>query len=414
MTLISIILQVAIGLFAQNPDFSASNLSAYYPQDTLVSEAPAGYKPFYISHIARHGSRFLVSGKNFKVIDQLDEYAKAGKLTDEGLAMLQDLRVLHDMSEGHYGELTPLGEREHKEICERMVRHYPEVFQDENRRHIDAYSTNSGRVIKSMESFLEEFDELTSGLRVEKNITKKGCDPRINQEVRGFNVSKEDKELGKKNGKHFSAVRRQLQKGYNFNAFAAKVFVYPDSVAKKTVNEIARMSQYCFRTAIMVKMTAMAPLKRYFTPEELYYLWLPSNFSWAKRLQYPGMKDFTYPYGRGIIECMVEDADEAIGKRSHTAATLRFSHDSYLMPVMAAFPFEGLYLECEDSQIPEVFQDWRYICPACNVQLIFFRNKKNKVLVKFLVNEKETLLHGLAPDKGCFYEWGRVKKFLKG
>ena len=414
MTLISIILQVAIGLFAQNPDFSASNLSAYYPQDTLVSEAPAGYKPFYISHIARHGSRFLVSGKNFKVIDQLDEYAKAGKLTDEGLAMLQDLRVLHDMSEGHYGELTPLGEREHKEICERMVRHYPEVFQDENRRHIDAYSTNSGRVIKSMESFLEEFDELTSGLRVEKNITKKGCDPRINQEVRGFNVSKEDKELGKKNGKHFSATRRKLQKGHNFKEFAAKIFVYPDSIEAKKVSEIARMSQYCFRTAIMVEMTAMAPLKRYFTPDELYNLWLSSNFSWAKYLQYPGMKHFTYPYGRGIIECMVEDADEAIGKRSHTAATLRFSHDTYLMPLMAAFPFEGLYLECEDIEIPEVFQDWRYICPACNVQLIFFRNKKNKILVKFLVNEKETLLHGLAPDKGCFYEWGRVKKFLKG
>ena len=47
------------------------------------------------------------------------------------------------------------------------------------------------------------------------------------------------------------------------------------------------------------------------------------------------------------------------------------------------------------------------------MQLIFFRNKKNKILVKFLVNEKETLLHGLAPDTGCFYEWGRVKKFLK-
>lgn len=51
-------------------------------------------------------------------------------------------------------------------------------------------------------------------------------------------------------------------------------------------------------------------------------------------------------------------------------------------------------------------------CPACNVQLIFYRaDGKAPVLVKFLLNEKETLIHGLKPLTGCYYEWSKVKEF---
>ena len=32
-------------------------------------------------------------------------------------------------------------------------------------------------------------------------------------------------------------------------------------------------------------------------------------------------------------------------------------------------------------------------------------------LVKFLLNEKETLIHGLKPLTGCYYEWSKVKEF---
>jgi hypothetical protein len=36
---------------------------------------------------------------------------------------------------------------------------------------------------------------------------------------------------------------------------------------------------------------------------------------------------------------------------------------------------------------------------------------KAPVLVKFLLNEKETLIHGLKPLTGCYYEWSKVKEF---
>lgn len=84
---------------------------------------------------------------------------------------------------------------------------------------------------------------------------------------------------------------------------------------------------------------------------------------------------------------------------SDVAATLRFSHDSYLLPVMA---YLGLTSEKE-------YVDFENICAGCNVQLIFFRNRKGDVLVKVLKNEHEWAVEGLEPVSGPYYSWDALK-----
>lgn len=39
-----------------------------YPSDKIKPETPSpkGYKPFYISHFSRHGSRYLISDSEYK------------------------------------------------------------------------------------------------------------------------------------------------------------------------------------------------------------------------------------------------------------------------------------------------------------------------------------------------------------
>ena len=51
---------------------------------------------------------------------------------------------------------------------------------------------------------------------------------------------------------------------------------------------------------------------------------------------------------------------------------------------------------------------------ASNLQIIFYRNKKGDVLVKFLYQEKERLLRGLEPVTGPYYRWEDVKSNLEG
>lgn len=54
------------------------------PVQQVNTAAPKGYKPFYISHYGRHGSRYLISGKDYtKVLAVIDKAEKAGALTAE-------------------------------------------------------------------------------------------------------------------------------------------------------------------------------------------------------------------------------------------------------------------------------------------------------------------------------------------
>lgn len=49
-----------------------------YPVYSLQpqTQAPKGYKPFYISHYGRHGSRYLISDADYKWVIELFDKAK--------------------------------------------------------------------------------------------------------------------------------------------------------------------------------------------------------------------------------------------------------------------------------------------------------------------------------------------------
>lgn len=51
--------QEALSDIKKDIHVSASNLLAYPGPHKQLTPAPKGYKPFYISHYGRHGSRYL-------------------------------------------------------------------------------------------------------------------------------------------------------------------------------------------------------------------------------------------------------------------------------------------------------------------------------------------------------------------
>ena len=413
MTLLFTLLQLALSIFSENPELSAGNLCGYFPQDTLVSEAPKGYKPFYISHIARHGSRLIekASSDCFHSIDSLALYAEKGMLTEDGLTLLEELRMMYQITDGHYGALTELGAREHKQICERMVRHYPEVFSNPKRTHIEAYSTNIPRVMDSRDSFLSELSKRAPELKVSTFLANSS--KKASQEVKGYHTSKEQEKEVKRQVKKLRKIGDDIRKDKDdYSAFASRIFLEPETIPASTLKSLSKLVFRVFKTGRLTYPATMPSMGKYFTADELYSMWVSSSISWLRCVN---IRDYTSPYittkGYGILDCIVKDADEAIKAKSSAAATLRFSHDVYLLPLMSALRLEGTVLECEDSELLERFQDFNFSCPACNVQLIFYRNWCGRILVKILRNEKETLIHGLAPKTGCYYDWKSVKQF---
>ena len=135
------------------------------PSANNNTPAPKGYKPFYISHYGRHGSRYLISGKDYtSVLAVFDKAHAAGALTalgeDVRTRLLRYVRKEQRLQE----DLTPLGRRQHRGIAERMFRSFPEVFADGD--SISARSTVVPRCAMSMVAFGDRLKELNPKLNI--------------------------------------------------------------------------------------------------------------------------------------------------------------------------------------------------------------------------------------------------------
>ena len=144
-----------------------------YPQvDTKQTPAPKGYKPFYVSHYGRHGSRYLLGDRDYQWIIQLMQKADASNsLTSLGKDVLSRLEKVWIEAEGRAGDLTPLGVRQHQGIAERMAKNFPEVFR--GKRHISARSTVVCRCAMSMVAFGDRLKGLNPQLDISYEMSEK-------------------------------------------------------------------------------------------------------------------------------------------------------------------------------------------------------------------------------------------------
>ena len=125
---------------------------AYPVKEAIATPPPKGYKPFYISHYARHGSRWIQSEQDYKtVVDIFEKAHQAGALTALGEDVRKRMALVWEDAEGHGGDLTPLGVRQHRGIAERMFQNYPEVFKGSPA--LSARSTVVLRCVLSMDAF---------------------------------------------------------------------------------------------------------------------------------------------------------------------------------------------------------------------------------------------------------------------
>lgn len=403
--------QTTLDLIRENPLRAASSMHVYEPLDTAVTPAPAGYQPFYISHVGRHGSRYHAHASSMDKVEKMREYSRAGRLTEKGEAVLAELEKIVELSEGKYGLLTEKGAAEHKVISGRMYRHYPEVFANADRPDVIAIATTVGRVIASRDSFCEELQKNAPSLNISKYLNK-DKDKLANawQETNGFPVTKEERE-------EISRISREKQKDlrkslgrFDFSRLKAEWF-------KPTEEHISTRifpEMYGIGKCAQCLDADIEPFERHFTPEELHYFWLSSNFNWfiGSCISIDNNGVNALKRGGGILAAIIADADAAIAGNK-IAANLRFTHDGYVLPLMAMMGIEGVSYTGSSVNCAEFFQDFRNVPMAGNLQLVFFRGKKGDVIVKALKNEKEVTFPGVKPFKGPFYKWKDLKKFFE-
>lgn len=400
--------QTARELIAENPLRAAGTLHAYEPLDTAYSQPPPGYKPFYISHFGRHGSRYHGSASSFSAVATLEKYHEDGLLTSKGDSVLHDLRLIFKASEGNYGSLTKRGAWEHHEIARRMQTHYPEVFNDPSRNTVYAVSTQSQRVMDSRDAFLSSLCSLAPGLNVRIFTEKdKKLFDGAHQEVRGYSPDKEEKQYLKTVS--VKAAKKRWTDSLDRTRIMKEWFIDPSKVPSSIVTSVYNAG----RVRQTMTEEGLPWIEKYYLPSELFYIWCDNDISWfnSSCITPDNKGIIARRGGGGILEMIIRDADSAI-REGGVAAHLRFSHDTKLMPLLTAMGVEGADFEGDPALAPEKMFNFQNICMAGNVQLIFYRTGEGRVLVKILKNEKEVTVPALDSYQGPYYEWETLKEFF--
>ena len=377
-----------------------------YPVSTVEqTPAPKGYEPFYVSHYGRHGSRYLIADNDYKwVLDLMRKAKDAGALTPLGLDALERVEKVWLEAEGRGGDLSPLGVRQHRGIAERMFNTYPEVFK--GKVDISARSTIVMRCAMSMDAFCERLKELNPQL----NITREAS----NRYMCYMNYhSPESNEFNAPDGPWQEEYRKFEESHTNADRLVGTLF--SDSLwVVRNVNPHKVMWGFYWLAVGMQDIETKVSFMDLFEPQELFDLYQSFNYRfYVGDSNYPGSNGMLLDNAKPLLTNVVESADAVIAS-GKTGATLRFGHDGNLIPFAGLLGLKDCNNSVENpADFYKYFVSYKISPMAGNVQMIFFRNKKNHddILVKFMLNERETSIP-LETDSYPFYKWSDVRAYF--
>ena len=388
-----------------NIEKSGSVYYAYPDINESYTPAPKGYKPFYISHYGRHGSRYLIGDNDYlTIMETLAKADSVGFLTETGKDVRKRLDIVWKDAEGQGGELTPMGYRQHRGIADRMYHNFPEVFKGQ--RQISARSTVVVRCVLSMTAFCETL----KGLNPKLEFTY-GSGERYMRYLNHWN--KEAREFTSDQSA-WRADYRQFRKEHIRPERLMKLLFTNQNYVKQHINAEDLMMGLYWVASDMQNTELDLSFYDLFEKEELFNIWQVINYGHY-------VCNGTCPWGKEIVqrtfipllENILNSADEAINNTS-VAATLRFGHDGNVMPLTGLLQLENCYNEENNSaDFYKVWSDFKIVPMAANVQMIFFRkDKSDDILVKFMLNEKEVSIP-LESDVKPYYHWKAVEKFYR-
>ena len=401
--------QTAAQEIRQNVLCTASNYMAYPgPIQQVLTPAPQGMKPFYISHYGRHGSRFhskpSMYNEPYLTLARADSL---GKLSDLGREVMLRLDFIRKDAENRWGELTPLGVQQQKDIARRMMERFPEVF--EGHTDIDARSTGVGRCILSMEYALMEMLQHNPDLNVHHNATHRDMDYLNLQDKKlmALKFNKPAKEWYDRyvsQTAHHTHLMREL--------FADTLY------ANKHVNMVDLSVQLFLIAAIMQNTELGQHITLYdlFDYDESYRIWKIGNARWYIGWGAADVNGAVQPYAqRNLLRRLIEDADKVLSQ-PNTKVELRFGHETVLLPLICLLDINGYGFTTNDLEQlePNGWINYRIFPMSCNLQLVFYRrspkDRADDVLFKVLLNENEATLP-LPTNQAPYYRWGDFRRY---
>ena len=391
----------------------AGSVYAYEAPTGALTPAPKGFKPVYLTHFGRHGSRFLDNASNYdRPYNILKEADDAGALTDFGCDVLRRLEIIRAEADQRAGDLTPKGMQQHRDIARRMVENYPELFT--NDKIIMARSTTSHRVLVS------EYSALMQILRMRPKI-KFDYDSSNHDEPWMYT---EDKAVSAHKRKISAAVSEFNQRHTHPERLMKALFKDPEYI-RTAGGRDQSSSLYSALYDLASYVQGSDPgvdLNDVFTFDEWYDLFLMNNMRWYSQAGFSPLTDNVIPYGHCVtLQNFLDFADEALAGNG-VSVMLRYGHEVTLMSFFSLLDLNGSGYSTDDLEsVADHWAAYNYAYMGGNVQWVFFGNKQGDVIVKFLLNEQEATLPESVPfyrdskgrEQRPFYRWDDVKAFYQ-
>ena len=365
-----------------------------------MSKAPAGYKPFYISHYGRHGSRYAWNSKTYTLIKEVfDKAREKNLLTPYGAEFAEKYDAFYKVPYINAGDLVPMGYDQHLAIGTFTYEQFPQVFK--GRKKVDALSSTGQRCIVSMGAFTLG---LKSGnpklcMRLRSDHVGMGiiAPPSAPKDILRHFKGEEDKVSLEGVEEFFirtSGYQEVLDKLFTDSSFLEKF----KGGATKFLSEL--WSLYCG-----YHNYEPSPLfDDLLTQEQVLKFWEADNYLSC-------ISDVTSRYATiPLLEDIIGKAEDSF-EDPNRAAHLRFGHDYILEGLVTLLNINNL------GTIPEKAEDAKYwfqnynIPMAATLLFVFYKNKAGDILFKLVLNENEATLPDLTPVSGNYYRWSDFRAY---
>lgn len=387
----------------ENSNRAGCLFHSYEFKEINDSKPPKGYKPFYVSHYGRHGSRYHADpSAHISALHALNRADSTGNLTPEGIDLKNKIAAIHNAHKGMWGHLTARGVKEQKALAGRLFARVPEVFTGKERILIDSYSSDVPRCIMSMASFTGSLISCNPSLEVSYETGA-----RCSEYLRCGTAALKAKAY------YYPLMQEEIARACNWDKTVELLFKDPSQVGISSY-EFADNLWGAWAIGQCLDMEDI-DIYKYFTVEQLYNIWkFRSHYYYLIFVKSDIFGDLAINGVKGLLRDFISKADAALND-GKTAATIRFGHDSTLMPFAGLIGLEDFDKVHSISDSPTDRWDLgTHVCMGSSIQLIFYKNKSGNILVKFIYNEQESAVPALTPVHGkYYYEWNAVRKYLE-
>ena len=405
----------------------------YHPfQDlTSYSEAPAGYVPVFVEHVARHGSRLLSSKKYDDLAYQLwEEAEKDGGLTTLGQTFGPEaLKMTAVNEELGYGSLSGLGATEHGDMARRVFTRQQQFFEAaaKDGEHIQIVTSGNDRAVDSGANFADALEAASSSLKglvdepkanedllyFHKAAANAGyqeyvdSDPRVKAAIKSIEKSEPVN----------AAARDMLEQIFTtsfVDRLAAGEFDFVDhGKGTKHLKDVASAADSIYNLYLIAPgmkdegdwdFEKFVPAK---DAEQLAYLLDAQDF-YEKGPGFEG-DDITYKMADVLLDDFFAQIQQKVDGTSKLAGDFRFAHAEIIFPFATLLGLEGSTKQAAEGEIYTYGNNpWRgeTVAPmAANVQWDVYKDANNNYAVRMLYNEKEvSFKNGCEPlSPGSFF-----------